>query len=46
MMLHDVNVRVGVLKLSDNPWCGVIRKQGLDERDMVGEEFLQLRAVN
>ena len=45
-MLGDFNARVGVLKDGEEEWQGVIGKHGLDERNEVGEEFLQFCALN
>ena len=41
-----LHTRVGVLKAGDDSWQGVIRKHGIDERNLVGEDFLQFCAVN
>ena len=46
VVLGDFNARVGVLKAGDDSWRGVIRKHGIDERNLAGEEFLQFCAVN
>ncbi len=40
-----LHTRVGVLKAGDS-WQGVIRKHGIDERNLAGEDFLQFCAVN
>ena len=46
MVLGDFNARVGVLKSDEEEWRGVVGKHGLDERNEVGEDFLQFCALN
>lgn len=46
LLLGDFNARVGVLKLGEEEWQGVVGKHGLDERNEAGEEFMQFCALN
>ena len=46
VVLGDFNARVGVLKSDEEEWPGVVGKHGLDERNEVGEEFLQFCVLN
>ena len=41
VLLGDFNARVGVLKLGEVEWQGVVGKHGLGERNEAGEEFMQ-----
>lgn len=45
-MLGDFIARVGVLRSDEEEWRGIVGKHGLDERNDVGEEFLQFCALN
>jgi hypothetical protein len=38
----DIICRVGVLKAGDDPWHGVIGMHEIAERNLAGEELLQL----
>ena len=45
-LLGDFNARVGVADSNDSLWSNVIGRHGLDERNLAGEEFLQVCELN
>ena len=46
LLLGDFNARVGVQDSDDSLWSNVIGGHGLDERNLAGEEFLQVCEFN
>ena len=46
LLLGDFNARVGVQDSDDSLWSNVIGGHGLEERNLAGEEFLQVCAFD
>ena len=46
LLLGDFNARVGVQDSDDSLWSNVIGGHGLEERNLAGEEFLQVCELN